>query len=186
MLLRYLRLATYYGVARYLPGSSSPYGVGRIFRSIRYLLCRGLFCKCGLDVNIERRAHFNSGARIIIGDRSGLGINCIINGPVTLGCCVMMGPDVIIYRGGHKYDRTDISMCDQGALDSVVPLSIGDDVWIGARVIILPNCKIIGKGAIVGAGAVVTKDVPCYAIVGGNPARVLRLRKMVNSDGMES
>lgn len=57
------------------------------------------------------------------------------------------------------------------------PLEIGYDVWIGARVIVLPGCTRIGAHSIIGAGAVVTKDVPDYAIVGGNPARVIRMRK---------
>ncbi len=56
------------------------------------------------------------------------------------------------------------------------PLVIGHDVWIGARVTILPQCRCIGNGAIVAAGAVVTKDVPPFTIVGGNPARVIRTR----------
>ena len=55
------------------------------------------------------------------------------------------------------------------------PVYIGDDVWIGARVIILPGRKI-GEGVIIGAGAVVTKDVPDYAVVGGNPAKVIKFR----------
>ena len=56
------------------------------------------------------------------------------------------------------------------------PLAIGHDVWIGARVIILPGCRQIGDGAVVGAGAVVTRDVEPYRIVAGNPARVIRPR----------
>lgn len=56
------------------------------------------------------------------------------------------------------------------------PLTIGNDVWTGWNVIILPGCKNIGDGAIIGAGAVVTKDVPAFSIVGGNPARLLRER----------
>ncbi len=55
-------------------------------------------------------------------------------------------------------------------------LHIGYDVWIGARVIVLPGCKNIDKGVIIGAGAVVTKDIPDYAAVGGNPARVIKFR----------
>jgi virginiamycin A acetyltransferase len=55
-------------------------------------------------------------------------------------------------------------------------LTIGDDVWIGHNAMILPGCKAIGRGAIIGAGAIVTRDVPAYAIVAGNPAKLLRMR----------
>ena len=68
-------------------------------------------------------------------------------------------------------------MGHQGGNTEKTPLVVEDDVWFGARVIILPGCKHIGKGVIVGAGAVVTKDIPDYAIVGGNPARILKYRK---------
>lgn len=57
-----------------------------------------------------------------------------------------------------------------------VPIAIGDDVWLGHNAIVLPSASSIGRGAVVGAGAVVTKPVPAYAIVGGNPARVIRMR----------
>lgn len=57
------------------------------------------------------------------------------------------------------------------------PLEIDEDVWIGARAIILPGCKKIGAHSIIGAGSVVTHDVPEYAIVGGNPAKILKMRK---------
>ena len=67
-------------------------------------------------------------------------------------------------------------MIDQGG-NPDTPLHIACDVWIGTRAIILPGCKRIGAHSIIGAGAVVTKDVPDYAIVGGNPARVLKMRK---------
>ena len=75
----------------------------------------------------------------------------------------------------HAFDRTDIPMNQQGFTPEK-PIVIEDDVWIGARVIILPGVHI-GTGAVVGAGAVVTKDVPDYAVVGGNPARILKMRK---------
>ena len=56
------------------------------------------------------------------------------------------------------------------------PLIIDDDVWIGTRVIIFSKVKRIGKGSIIGAGSIVTRDVPDFAIVGGNPAKVIRFR----------
>jgi virginiamycin A acetyltransferase len=57
-----------------------------------------------------------------------------------------------------------------------LPLEIGNDVWIGAKAVILPNVRKIGDGAVIGASAVVNKDVPPYAVVVGNPARVVRFR----------
>ena len=128
--------------------------------------------QCGKNVNIERNAYFTP--ELIIGDNSGVGINCEIYGPVTIGENVMMGPEVVIYTSGHRHDRTDIPMIEQGR-DAVEPVQIGNDVWIGARATILDGVKI-GDGAVIAAGAVVTKDVPSYAIVGGVPAKVIKYR----------
>lgn len=89
---------------------------------------------------------------------------------------LMMGEDVLFLGGGHNYGSLDIPMGKQGSKPST-PLHICYDVWIGARAIILPGSKSIGKGVIIGAGSVVTKDIPDYAIVGGNPARVIKMRK---------
>ena len=61
-------------------------------------------------------------------------------------------------------------------MEHATPLVIQDDVWIGHNVMILPGCKLIGRGAVIGAGSVVTRDVPSYSIVAGNPARKLRDR----------
>lgn len=86
----------------------------------------------------------------------------------------MMGPDVVIMTNSHNFDRIDIPMNAQG---SAVPqrVRIGNDVWIGTRVIILPGVTI-GNGVIIGAGAVVTKNIPDMAIVGGCPAKIIRFR----------
>ena len=87
----------------------------------------------------------------------------------------MMGPNCVIYTRNHKIDRLDIPMCQQG--DTVEkPVTIGDDVWIGSNVIILPGVKIASH-SVIGAGAVVTKDVDEYSVVAGNPAKVVKMRK---------
>lgn len=127
----------------------------------------------GKNVNIERGAVFTPG--LSIGDNSGVGIKCEVYGQVTIGKDVMMGPEVIIYTSGHKFDNIEIPMWKQGSTEAK-PVVIKDDVWIGRRAIILPGVTI-GTGVVIGAGAVVTKDVPDYAVVGGVPAKVLKYRK---------
>ena len=86
-----------------------------------------------------------------------------------------MGPNVTVLTRNHAFSRTDIPMNQQG-MSEVRPVTISDDVWIGANVIILPGV-CVGRGAIIGAGAVVTKNVPEYAIVAGNPAKIVKYRK---------
>ncbi|AUS98229.1 acetyltransferase [Clostridium thermosuccinogenes] len=167
----YLCMALYYLFARHLPATDMPYNLGS--KKIREILCRGIFKKTGRNVTIEHGAYFGSGRDIEIGDNSGLGLNCRVNGPLKIGDNVMMGPDVMIFTQNHEYSRLDIPMNLQTAPKE--PVVIEDDVWIAARAIILPGVTI-HKGAIVGAGAIVTKDVPEYAIVGGNPARVIKYR----------
>ena len=130
-------------------------------------------CKfCGENVNIERKARFTPD--LSIGNNSGIGIDCELWGEVTVGRDVMMGPEVIVYTQNHKSERTDIPMRLQGHEDAS-PVTIGNDVWIGRRAMILPGVHI-GDGAVIGAGAVVTKDVPPYSVAGGVPAKVIRKR----------
>jgi len=167
-----LALIAYYGFARHLPASNHRFGGWAC--SVRYIVCRGLFKKCGINVNIEKGAYFGDGSEITIGDNSGIGVDCQIYGEVNIGNDVMMGPETIILTRNHKYDRIDLPMRLQG-YHPPNPVFIKDDAWIGTRVIILPGVTV-GTGAIIGAGAVVTKDVPDYAIVGGNPAKIIRYR----------
>jgi maltose O-acetyltransferase len=123
-------------------------------------------------LNVEHVLQLGGG--ISIGSGSGLGVNCSVHGPITIGDNVMMGPDVTILTQTHNIERADIPMGLQGM--RVAKVVIGNDVWIGMRVIIMPGI-IIGDGAVIGAGAVVTKDVPAFAIVGGVPAKVIKYRK---------
>lgn len=86
----------------------------------------------------------------------------------------MMGPEVTILTHTHNIERTDIPMRQQGM--RVAEVVVGNDVWIGMRVVIMPGVRV-GDGAVVGAGAVVTKDVPDFAIVGGVPAKIIKYRR---------
>lgn len=166
-------LLLYYGIGQWLPQSSS--SVFKWCKLVRARLCRGMFDSCGANINIEHKANFGNGTGISVGNNSGLGVRCFVRGPLVIGDDVMMGPEVMILTGSHRFDRTDITMIMQGMLPRR-KVCIGNDVWIGARVIILPGVTI-GNGVIIGAGAVVTSDVPDYAIVGGVPAKVIRYRK---------
>lgn len=129
----------------------------------------------GRGVDIGRGAYFGTGENLEIGDCSGIGINCELYGPVKIGNGVMMGPEVVIYTRNHEHRRTDVPIGVQGH-GPVKPVRIGNDVWIGRRVMMMPGTKI-GTGAVVAAGAVVTKNVPDFTIVAGVPAKVVRHRK---------
>ena len=166
-------LLLYYGVAYWLPGSYSAIG-GGISRRFRAFLCKRIFRYCGANVNIERKACFGSGLDIELGDESGLGINCMIPSNTKIGSYVMMGPNCFILPHNHKFDRLDIPMCKQG-LSSKLQTVIEDDVWIGRDVLMTPG-RTIRSGSIVAAGCVLCKDFPEYAIIGGNPSRLIRYR----------
>ncbi len=168
----------YYGFARHLPATDHSLAIFAPIRRFRSAVGGGMFDRCGKDINIEKGADFGTGNGITLGDGSGLGINCLVRGPLEIGKDVMMGPDVIIYTSNHETSRWDIPMRGQGATPSE-KVTIGDDVWIGARVIILPGVTI-GRGVILAAGAVVTKDIPDYAVAGGVPAKVIKFRNRNN------
>jgi maltose O-acetyltransferase len=165
---RYINLALYKVVAK-LPQSQSP--GGSIWRGLRRYFASNLLVSTGPEANIERGADFGFGRNVSLGKRSGLGLNCRIHGEVAIGDNVMMGPEVLIYSRNHRFDDPTVPMIDQGFAQSK-PVVIGDDVWIGARAVILPGV-VVGARSIIGAQAVVTKDIPQGSIVGGNPARVI-------------
>lgn len=112
-----------------------------------------------------------------IGRSSGLGNNFKMqNVRLNIGDDVICAEDVLIMGGGHRYSDTTVPIKKQGDIGKT-NLNIEDGVWIGARVLILAKNYTIGKGAIIGAGSVVTKSVPPYSIVGGNPAKIIKYRK---------
>lgn len=163
----------YWGFARHLPWSPRP--GGRPARKLRAALARHMLDECGEDVNVERGAWFGSGRGIALGDRSDLGLDSLIVGPVRIGRDVMMGPRCVILASRHATVSTLVPMNRQGFLPDL-PVTIEDDVWIGANSTILPG-RTIGTGSIVGAGSVVTKDVAPWTVVGGNPARIIASRR---------
>lgn len=93
--------------------------------------------------------------------------------PIQIGKNSLLGADCYIISGNHRFDDINTPIRLQGYTGG--PITIGEDVWIGCRVVVLPGV-LIGNGAVIAAGAVVTKSVPAYEIWGGVPARKLGTR----------
>lgn len=161
----------YYLFARHMPRSYVQYSFGS--RAIRAFVLKRLFKKFGKNVNIEPKVIFFNLSESEIGDDSGIGMYSYI-GTVKIGRDVMIGEELIAISKNHEFRDINIPMWKQGWQQDR-PIIIEDDIWIGSRVTILPGVKI-GKGVIVGAGSVVTKNVTPYTIVAGNPAREIRKR----------
>lgn len=115
------------------------------------------------------------GEELIIGENVGIAANAFIamRGKVEIGDNTIFGPGVSIHAENHNFEKLDIPIKLQGATRKGV--KIGQDCWIGSKAIILDGVNI-GNHVIVAAGAVVNKDVPDYAIVGGVPAKVIKMR----------
>ena len=167
-------LFLYYAVMQYIPMQPMPgYKLGYILR--RWALKQILGKRCGNNVIVKDRCYIGNGARLTIGDRSQLGQNARLAGTITIGNDVVMGPDVVMMATSHEYSRIDLPINLQGAKPEK-PISIGNDCWVGTRVIILPGVSL-GDHSIVAAGAVVTKSFPPYSIIGGIPAKIIKMRK---------
>jgi maltose O-acetyltransferase len=130
--------------------------------------------KMPFNSTIHIGANFFNPANITIGEDTIIGDHCFLDGraPLKIGNHVGIASQVLIYNDEH-----DINSPDYG--NSFGPVEIGDYVFIGPRTIILPNIKI-GKGAVVAAGAIVTKDIPDFEIWGGVPAKKISDRKIDN------
>jgi len=151
------------------PEDYRPYSL--FFPKARQWLVMHYLKSCGKNLRVKKGAEISPNSWV--GNFSELGTNAIIQANVTLGDHVIMGPDVKIYSRNHKYDRLDTPIQHQGK--NYYKTTIGNDVWLGANVIITAGCTI-GNHAIVAAGAVVTSDIPDYAIVGGVPAKIIKYR----------
>lgn len=130
---------------------------------VRGFFARRICESVGKGVSIERGA--TSATSVTIGDDSGIGKDRELHGEVHIGNRVMMAAECVFYTRNHESSRTDIPMSQQG--ETVPrPIYVGDDVWLGRRVMVMPGVRI-GEHSIVAAGAVVTKDVPPFSIAGG-------------------
>lgn len=133
-----------------------------------------MFCgvKIGPSVHFHTGTQFFNPSGVEVGEGTIIGQNAFLDGreKLKIGKFVDIASEVMIYNSEH-----DINAEDFQAISA--PVEIGDYVFIGPRAIILPGVKV-GRGAVIAAGAVVTKDVPEFMIVGGVPAQVIGERKM--------
>ena len=127
------------------------------------------FVKCDCSARLIHPDRLTLGRYIYIGP------NCVINaqGDVSLGDGTILGPEVVILSSSHDYKQGSLLPYD--VYDSQRPVEIGRGVWLGYRAMVCPGVRI-GDGAVVGMGAVVTRDVASGEVVGGNPAKVLSRR----------
>jgi acetyltransferase-like isoleucine patch superfamily enzyme len=113
----------------------------------------------------------NAVGDIVIGSKTRIGVGNTVIGPVRIGDKVNMAQNVVVSALNHNYEDIEISIADQGINTQMVVIE--NDVWIGANSIILAGIRI-GEHVIIGAGSVVTKDIPSNCIALGNPARVIK------------
>lgn len=168
---RGVALIVYYGLAIHLPEYYLSFG--RAARRLRELCARVLLDSVGDWVNIERGVRFGRGARVSVGNHSGIGRDSVVEA-LIVDDYVLIGPELLALSRNHLFPDPDVPVGKQGMTEPSAP-HVGYGSWIGARVILLPGVKI-GRFCVVGAGSVVTKDVPDRAVVAGNPARIIRMR----------
>ena len=139
-------------------------------RDERHKICKDLFGKFGKSTVLSP-FRCDYGENIYIGDKSFINFNVsmIDLGKIKIGNRVLIGPSTGLFTAIHP---TDPEIRATG-IEKGVDITIEDDVWIGGNATILPGVTI-GKGAIIGAGSVVTKDIPEMTIAAGNPAKVIR------------
>jgi maltose O-acetyltransferase len=172
-LIRIASLMLYYGLAARLPTLDLPFG--ELAERLRVVLARKLLKASGKNLRVAPGVNFGSGLRVTVGDNSTLPTRLTVIGDLHIGDDFMCGPDVVFISYNHRFDDPNMPMRLQGASESA-PIHVGNDVWIGMRAIIMPGVTI-GHHAIVAAGSIVTKDVPAWGIVGGNPAKLIKYRE---------
>jgi len=138
---------------------------------IRDRLLRELVGSVGEGVVVRSPVHFDYGTHTSIGDRTFINYGAVILdvGRVTIGSDVQIGPNVQLLTPIHPMDAAE----RRAGWEAQKPVSIGDGVWLGGGVIVCPGVRI-GEDTVIGAGAVVTRDVPPGVFAAGNPCRVIR------------
>jgi maltose O-acetyltransferase len=137
----------------------------------RLRILRGLFAAMGEGVWVEPPFFCDYGDNIRLGDRVYFNTNCVVldAAEVTIGSDVLFGPNVQVYAATHPLEYE----VRRTGLELGRPITVGDDVWIGGGAILCPGVRI-GARSVIGAGSVVTRDVPEGVVAAGNPCRIVR------------
>ena len=147
------------------------------YRTIKRPIIRSKFKRVGKRFRFDPDGVYLGAHLMEFGDDVFIGRGAYFSAEkgISLGDSVMLGPYITIIGGDHNFTVVGKRMADvhEGGVNK--PVLIGDDVWVGARVLILKGVTI-GEGSIVGAGSVVTKDIPPYVVAFGNPCKVIRAR----------
>ena len=145
-------------------------------KKLRSWYYSGLLARAGANLRVASGVKINNPGMVSVGDNCYLGDGVQFypwNASITLGSNVLVAAGARLITRKHGFADMDLPMAEQGYDNA--PIVVEDDVWIGFGVVVLPGVTI-GRGSIVGASAVVTKDVQPYSIVGGVPARLIRKR----------
>ena len=134
-------------------------------------IIKSLLGKTGEEIHVEQPFRCDYGSNIEVGENFYCNYNCVILdvGKVTIGKNVMFAPNVSIYTAGHPIHPDSRN----SGYEYGIPVTIGDNVWVGGSVVINPGVTI-GNNVVIGSGSVVTKDIPDNMIAAGNPCRVIR------------
>lgn len=139
--------------------------------SVRIPILRRLLGSCGEKIFIKPPFHCDYGYNILVGENFFANFDCVFldAARITIGDNCMIGPGTHIYAIGHPLDPAERNK----SVGTPKAVTIGNNVWIGGHCTILPGVTV-GDNAVVGAGSVVTKDVPANTVVAGNPAKVIK------------
>lgn len=137
----------------------------------REKIIRSLFKRTGKSFCVEQPFYCDYGYNIEVGENFYVNIGCVIldGARVSFGDNVFVAPYCGFYTAGHALDSVDRA----AGLEYAYPIAIGDNVWIGANVAVLPGVTI-GDNSVIGAGSVVNKDIPANVLAAGNPCKVIR------------
>ncbi len=137
----------------------------------RQSILKKLIPNAGDNLSVQPPFYCDYGSNIKTGENVFFNFNCVVLDvmPVEIGDRTLFGPNVQIYTATHPLHYKERS----SGLESAKPITIGEDVWIGGSVVICPGVSI-GDRTVIGAGSVVTKDIPSDVFAGGNPCRVIK------------